>query len=174
MQRNMNSTEFRNKVSTNEKPLLVDFWAPWCAPCRVTKPVLEKLAREFSEDVEFLAVNGDESQDVLRSLNIYGIPTVVTYRDGKEVARVVGAQPEENYRSMFAALAQGKEVRVLLTPVNRRMRLGLGGLFVIVGVSTGNWFVAGLGAAIAFTGIYDRCPIWRAIMGYFKREKKPL
>jgi thioredoxin 1 len=168
----MNPKEFQNRISTNPKPLVIDFWAPWCTPCKLTKPVLERLAKEFSEEVEFLAINGDQSQDLLRSLNIYGIPTVIAYRHGKEAARVVGAQPEASYRGVFANLAQGKEVKVPLTPLNRMIRLGLGALIVMIGISNGNWFLTGLGALFAFMGIYDRCPIWNAITRYFKGEQK--
>jgi len=124
--------------------------------------------------VEFLPVNADESQEVLQSLKIYGIPTVVSFRSGKEVGRVVGAQNESGFRAMFEALATGREVKVPLTQFDRILRLGAGALFVMIGVSTGNWLVAGIGGIIAFMGIYDRCPIWRAITGFFKREEKPL
>jgi thioredoxin 1 len=170
----MNISEFNQKISTSEKPLVLDFWAPWCAPCRMTKPILEKLAGEYQDKVEFLPINADESQEVLQSLKIYGIPTVITYRNGKEVGRVVGAQNESGFRAMFEALATGREVKVPLTQFDRILRLGAGALFVMIGVSTGNWLVAGIGGIIAFMGIYDRCPIWRAITGFFKREEKPL
>ncbi|MEW6403738.1 MAG: thioredoxin family protein [Chloroflexota bacterium] len=167
----MDLAQFQQKVSTSTKPLVIDFWAAWCAPCRVTKPILEKLAQEFAEDVEFLAINADESQDILRSLKIFGIPTVVTYRGAKEVVRVVGAQTEGNYHGMFTALAEGKEVRVPLSMLDRMIRLGLGLFFLMLGFSNGNWLVAAIGGVVAFMGMYDRCPIWRAITGSLARYK---
>jgi thioredoxin 1 len=83
---------------------------------------------------------------------------------------VTGAQNEANYRAMFEALSEGKEVKVPLTQFDRMLRLGGGALFVMVGISTGNWIVAGIGGVLAFMGIYDRCPIWRAVTGMFKRS----
>lgn len=170
----MNISEFNQKISASEKPLVIDFWAPWCVPCRVTKPILEKLAGEYNDKVEFLPINADDSRELLQSLKIFGIPTVLTLRGRKEVGRVTGARDEKNYRAMFEALASGKEVKVSLTPFDRILRLGAGTLFVMVGISTGNWLAAGIGAMIAFMGIYDRCPLWRAITGYFKRGENKL
>jgi thioredoxin len=165
----MNQSEFQRKISSSQKPIVIDFWAPWCAPCRVTKPVLEKLAREFEGRVEFVPVNADESQEVLQALKVYGIPTVITFRNGMEAGRVVGARAEPGFRALFEALATGEEVNIPLTQFDRMLRLGSGGLLIALGVSTSNWLVAGIGALIVFMGIYDRCPIWRAITGYFKR-----
>jgi len=135
----------------------------------MTKPILEKLAKEFDGKVEFMPVNADDSQEVLKQFKVFGIPTVITLRDGKEVARVTGAQSEKNYRAMFEALAEGKEVKVPLTHYDRMLRLGAGALFVILGISTSNWLVAGIGGIISFMGIYDRCPIWQAITRMFKK-----
>ncbi len=136
----------------------------------MTKPVLEKLGKEYAEKVEFMPINADDSREVLEKFKIFGIPTVITLRDGKEVGRVTGAQNEASYRAMFEALAEGKEVKVPLTQFDRMLRLGAGAAFVIIGVSNGNWLVAGLGGIITFMGIYDRCPIWQAITGMFKRK----
>lgn len=136
----------------------------------MTKPVLEKLGKEYAEKVEFMPINADDSREVLEKFKIFGIPTVITLRDGKEVGRVTGAQNEASYRAMFEALAEGKEVKVPLTQFDRMLRLGAGAAFVIIGVSNSNWLVAGIGGIIAFMGIYDRCPIWQAITGMFKRK----
>ena len=165
----MNKTEFQQKISEENKPIIVDFWAAWCGPCMTTKPILEKLAKEYAGKIEFMPINADDSREVLEKFRVMSIPTVITLRDGKEVGRVTGAQNEENYRAMFEALSEGREVKVPLTQFDRMLRLGAGTLFVIVGISTHNWLVAGIGGVIAFMGIYDRCPIWQAITGMFKR-----
>lgn len=159
----MNLTQFQRKVSTAATPIVVDFWAPWCAPCRVTKPILEKLAQEYKDRVEFMPVNADESRDVLEHFKIIGIPTVLTIRGGEVVGRVTGAQNEAGYRSMFEALAEGREVKVPLSAFDRALRIGAGALLAVVGISTGNWLVLSIGGIIAFLGVYDRCPIWRAL-----------
>jgi hypothetical protein len=117
-----------------------------------------------------MPVNADESREVLEQFKVYGIPTVITLRDGKEVGRVTGAQSESGYRAMFEALAEGKEVKVPLTSFDRMLRLGAGAVFVIMGITTGNWLVAGVGGIIAFMGVYDRCPIWQAVTGMFKKR----
>ncbi len=129
----------------------------------MTKPILEKLAQEYAEKVDFLPVNADDSREVLEHFQVSGIPTVLALHDGKVMARVTGARNEAGYRSMFAALAEGKEVKISMTTFDRFLRLGAGVLIFLVGLSTGNWLVAGLGGLLAFLGIYDRCPIWAAI-----------
>jgi thioredoxin 1 len=166
----MNKSEFQKKISESEKPIIVDFWATWCGPCMMTKPILEKLAKEYGDSVHFMPVNADDSREVLEQFRVFGIPTVITVRDGKEVGRVTGVQNEAGYRILFEALANGGEVKVPLTPFNRMLRLGAGAAFVMIGISTSNWLVAGIGGILAFMGIYDRCPIWNAVTGIFKRK----
>lgn len=166
----MNLTQFQQKVSSADKPIVVDFWAPWCMPCRVTKPILEKLAREYGDKVEFLPIDADVSRDVLEYFKVIGIPTVLTIRGGEVMGRVTGAQNETGYRSMFEALAEGREVKIPMSAFDRMLRLGAGALLVMVGISTSNWLVLGIGGIVAFLGVYDRCPIWRALTGMLKRS----
>ena len=166
----MNLTQFQNKISSTDKPIVVDFWAPWCMPCKMTKPILESLGKEFADKIEFLPINADHSRDVLEHLKVIGIPTVLTIRNGEAVGRVTGAQNESVYRAMFDALAEGKEVRVPLSPLDRMLRLGAGVLLVMYGVSSSNWLLLGIGAIVSFLGVYDRCPIWRAITGMLKSK----
>jgi thioredoxin 1 len=166
----MNKIEFQQKISSSEKPIVVDFWATWCGPCMMTKPILDKLGKEYAEKVEFLPINADDSREILEQFRVFGIPTVITIRNGKEVGRVTGAQNEAGYRMMFEALAEGKEVKVPLTTFDRMLRLGAGGLFIMIGISTSNWLIAGIGGILAFMGIYDRCPIWQAVTGLFRKK----
>ena len=166
----MNLIQFQQTVSAADKPIVVDFWAPWCVPCRATKPVLEKLAAEFESGVTFLPVNADDSRDVLEHFQVIGIPTVLTLRGGQVVGRVTGAQGEAGYRAMFDALANGREVKIPLSAFDRMLRLGAGGLLVAVGISTGSWLLTGIGGIVAFLGVYDRCPIWRAVTGMWQRR----
>lgn len=161
----MNLTQFQQKVASADKPIIVDFWANWCMPCKVTKPILEKLAKEYGDKVEFLPIDADQSRDVLEHFKVIGIPTLLTIRGGEVVGRVTGAQNEAGYRSMFEALAEGREVKVPMSAFDRMLRLGAGALLVMVGISTSNWLVLGIGGIVAFLGVYDRCPIWRALTG---------
>ena len=164
----MNLSEFQQKVSKADKPVVIDFWAPWCMPCKMTKPILEKLAKEYSDTVEFMPIGADTSRDVLEHFQVIGIPTVLTLRDGKLIGRVTGAQNESAYRAMFDALANGREVKIPMSSFDRTLRLGAGALLVVVGFSAGSWLAAGIGGIVAFLGVYDRCPIWRAITGMLR------
>ncbi len=136
----------------------------------MTKPILDKLGKEFADEVDFLPVNADQSREVLEQYRIFGIPTVIAFQNGKEVARLTGAQNEAGYRAVFDALAQGKEVKVPMTQFDRMLRLGAGALFIMVGASTGSWLVAGIGGVLSFLGIYDRCPIWNALTRIFQSK----
>jgi hypothetical protein len=81
----------------------------------------------------------------------------------KEAYRVTGTRNEAGHHAMFAALAGGKEVKISMTTFDRFLRLGAGALLFLIGLSSGNWLVAGLGGLLTFLGVYDRCPIWAAI-----------
>jgi len=166
----MNLSQFQQKITASGKPVIVDFWATWCMPCKVTKPILEKLAAEYADRIEFIAIDADESRPVLEKFRIFGIPTVLALRDGQEVGRVTGARNEAQFRQFFDALAEGKEVKVSLSPIDRIIRLGGGALLAIVGLSTGNWLVVSLGGILSFLGIYDRCPVRNALSGLVKKR----
>jgi putative thioredoxin len=87
-----------------EVPVLVDFWAPWCGPCRTLGPILEKLEREYAGRFKLAKVNADESQELAGALGVRSIPDVVAFRDGKPVAHFVGALPESQVRAFIDRL----------------------------------------------------------------------
>ena len=165
----MNLNQLQNKITSSDKPIIIDFWANWCVPCKITKPILETLASEYSDKVEFLPIDADHSRELLEHFKVIGIPTVLTVRDGNVAGRVTGIQNESVYRAMFDALAEGKEVKIPMSPIDRTLRLAAGILLAIYGISSSNWLVLGIGGIVAFLGVYDRCPIWRAITGKLKR-----
>jgi thioredoxin len=166
----MNQSAFQKRINQSEKPVIVDFWAPWCGPCNVAKPILEKLAWEFSSSIDFLPINADESGELVRQFRILGIPTVMAFKEGKVAARITGAQSEENYRRLFQAIADGRRVKTSLMPLDRILRLALGGVFILIGIYTSSWLVIVIGGVLAFLGIHDRCPIWQAIKGFVLKD----
>ena len=167
----MDSQTFFEKLKQNPRPVVVDLWAPWCGPCKMIKPILEKLATEYEGRVDLWQVNADESQELLQRLKVYGIPTLIIYRDGKEIRREVGAKPAAALKSIFESLATGGEPAAAGIPLMTRLfRFGAGIIVAGIGLSSSvNWLLIALGAIVMFSAIYDRCPIWRALTGQFKK-----
>ena len=86
--------EFQSKVVDAAGPVLVDFWAPWCGPCRAVAPVLEELAGQYADRLTIVKVNTDENQLHAGRLGVRGIPTMILFQGGREIDRVVGALPK--------------------------------------------------------------------------------
>lgn len=89
---------FDEEVLRETIPTAVDFWAPWCGPCRMMAPVLDKIARENPGRVKVVKVNADQNQALAARYRIQGIPTLILFRGGKEVNRLVGAAPGDEVR----------------------------------------------------------------------------
>lgn len=87
--------EFQQEVAESKGAVLVDFWAPWCGPCRMITPVVDKLAEQYAGKIKVVKVNVDEGGDLAGAKDVMGVPTLAFFLDGKEVKRIVGYQPDE-------------------------------------------------------------------------------
>jgi thioredoxin 1 len=90
----ISDSNFESEVIQSQQPVLVDFWAPWCGPCRMVGPVVEELASENGDDVKVAKVNIDESQTLAQNYQVSSIPTLMVFKGGEVVDRFVGVQPK--------------------------------------------------------------------------------
>jgi thioredoxin 2 len=95
------SSDFDQLIARSSIPIVVDFWAPWCGPCRALGPVLEQLADENAGKVKVVKVNTDENQDLAQRLGIQSIPTLEIFAGGHEVARTAGARPAADIEALI-------------------------------------------------------------------------
>ncbi len=89
------SKTWSNDVSQSQTPVLVDFWAEWCGPCRMVSPVVEDLAKEYNDKVKFLKINVDENQDIAAKYEIFSIPTLLVFKGDKIIGQQVGATSKD-------------------------------------------------------------------------------
>ncbi|MFH1169872.1 MAG: thioredoxin [Chloroflexota bacterium] len=104
----VDENSFDKEVLKAKTPVLVDFWAAWCGPCRMVAPVVDELADEYDGKVSFVKVDVDQNQKIASQFGIMSIPTLIIFKDGKPVSNIVGFRPKpELKRSLDAALGKG-------------------------------------------------------------------
>ena len=97
---NINKNNFQSEVMNSDKPVLLDFWAPWCAPCRMVVPIIEEIAGE-RPDIRVGKINVDEQPELASKFGIMSIPTLVVMKNGKIVTKVSGARPKKEILEML-------------------------------------------------------------------------
>lgn len=96
----VNSQSFAQEVLQSSTPVLVDFWAPWCGPCRMMAPILDSFAGKVAGKAKVAKLNTDDSPEIAGQYQITGIPTLIVFKGGQEVERIVGVHSEEDLQSI--------------------------------------------------------------------------
>ena len=95
-------SSFTTEVTDSTVPVLVDFWAPWCGPCKMVAPVLEELAQEYAGKLKIVKLNVDQNQQVAAQFGISSIPTLIMFKNGKEAGKMIGFQSKDALKKMIA------------------------------------------------------------------------
>ena len=100
---NLTTDTFKTVIASAATPVLVDFWAPWCGPCKAIAPILEELATEFEGKLQITKVNIDENESIAGDYNVRAIPTMILFKDGKAAETLVGMMPKATIKAKLAA-----------------------------------------------------------------------
>jgi len=98
---NVTDTDFDQQIISNPSPVLVDFWAPWCGPCRMAEPVMEELSNEYVNKVIIAKVNVDENQVTSSKYGVMSIPTTILFKGGQEIGRQTGFAGKEGFEELI-------------------------------------------------------------------------
>jgi len=166
----MKNLEFKRKIKTNIRPVVVDLWAPWCTPCKVMAPAFKEVSQNYNGKVDILKINADESPDVMKELQVMSIPTVIGFSNGTEILRRSGMQTAGMLDIFFQATLNGIKPAIMPpAPAARIFRTIIGLGVVLLGWFTSqSILIMVLGGLIIFSGYYDRCPIFKAIFPRIK------
>jgi thioredoxin 1 len=170
----MNKQEISQRSIQNGKPIILEFWAPWCVPCKIMSPALEKTAKLFTHSVELIRINADEYPNTVKEFGILGIPSLIIVNNGKEAARHTGVLDNSQLETLFNNAAHQVDILIPPTSGQRLLRIGSGLAVVLMGSLWGPPIpLYLLGAGIVFSGLYDRCPIFKMLYPRLKSFLNP-
>jgi thioredoxin 1 len=174
----MKNNEFQKRIKNSHKPIIVDLWAPWCAPCRSMAPAFKQISQKYDGQVDVLKINVDESPEIMKVLGVMSIPTLIGFAKGEEILRRSGMQTQGMLEFFFdTTISQKKPILMPPAPATRIFRTMLGLAVVAFGwFSDQSLLIMIIGGIVVFSGYYDRCPIVKAIAprlkALFQRSKK--
>lgn len=149
---------------TPDRPYVLDVWAPWCAPCRRIEPLLAEMETRYHGRVDLVRLNADDNPDIVRSLGVIAIPTLIVVAAGREIARRTGTQSLASLEALFRAAEAGTPPPAALRPQDRALRLLAAVAVLLIGLLSGPaWPLVAASVILFFSAVYDRCPIWQAL-----------
>lgn len=163
---------FEEQIKSYNMPVVIDFWAPWCAPCKSMKPALEKVQEEFQDQVAVIKIDTDEQYELSQDMNVSSIPTLIGFYEGKEVGRRVGGMSQRDIHAFFTSVQKGELIKTM-DPRNRNLRLlAAAALFVLAFMNGINWLVLILAIAMLIFSLYDKLPFYDKLKEWMKNRKK--
>lgn len=151
----MTEAAFRTKLAESSRPVLVDFWAPWCGPCRAMAPLLDALAREFEGRVDVWRVNVETDAEPAAGFGVRAIPTLVGFHGGHEVTRMVGAPSRARLRSLFEQTETGVAVPFRIAWRDRSIRIAAAAALAGIGWLTDAVMLYGAAALALLAAFHD-------------------